>query len=472
MKLTSNYILLCLALVLATGSYAQVDRSQQPAPGPAPKIALGDYDVFTLKNGLKVIVVENNKLPRVAFRLVIDRDRLMENEKAGYVDVAGTLLRRGTTNRTKEQLDEEIDFIGARLTTNATGIQASALKRHTEKLLALMSDVLLNPSFPQAEFDKIIAQSLSGLKAAKEDPSAIVANLERTVLYGPTHPYGTVTTEATMKNITLQDCQAYYNQWFKPNIAYLVIVGDITTKEAKKLSKQYFGPWQRGEAPTFSYEQPAAPAKTQVALFDRPASVQSVVRVSYPLAIEPGHPDAIKASVTNGILGGGVFAGRRIRKLREENAWTYGANSTIRPDELVGYFRASTNTRNNVTDSAIHVILEEMERLRTEPVDDDALMVMKNFMNGLFALRLERPQTIATYALNIERYNLPKDYYATYLEKLAAVNKADVLAMARKYIKPDQAHIIVVGKSSEVADKLKRFGTVQYYDQNGKPITP
>ena len=454
-------------LVIAQG----IDRSQAPAPDPAPVIELGKTEEFTLKNGLNVILVENHRMPRVSFSLILDRPPLTEGDKVGLLEMTGQLLRRGTSNRSKEQIDEEIDFIGASLRTTSSRIAGSSLTRHKEKVLTLMQDILFNATFPADELEKIREEALSGLKASKSDPDFAMGNVRGVALYGADHPYGEVQTEEDINNITREDCKDYFDTWFKPNHSYLVIVGDITLKEAKKLTKTYFKAWEPGEVPSPTYETPQRPEETTVAFVDRPEAVQSIINVTYPVELTPGHPDFIKASVMNGILGGGVFAGRLMRQLRETHAWTYGAFSRLRSDELIGNFSASASVRNEVTDSAIAVMMEEIERLRTERVEAGDLQLMKNFMNGNFALSLEDPATVAAYALNTRRYNLPADYYASYLEKLSAVTPEDVLEMAQKYLHPDQSWIVVVGKGADVAHKMKQFGPVQYYDIFGEPTT-
>ncbi|MGI9541769.1 MAG: M16 family metallopeptidase [Cyclobacteriaceae bacterium] len=282
-----------------------LDRSKPPLPGPAPEIQLGTYESFTLENGMKVFVVENHKLPRVAFSLLLDVDPILEGDKAGYISTAGDLLSRGTTSRTKAELDEEVDFIGASLSSSAGGVFGSSLTKHQDKVLELMSDVLLNPSFPQSELDKIKKETISGLQANKEDANAIAQNVRGVLRYGKDHPYGELITEKTVANITLEDCKKYYHTYFKPNIAYMGIVGDINKAEAEVLVKKYFGEWKSGEVPKHNYLAPEAPAKTTVAMVDRPQSVQSVVNITYPIILKPGEPDVIKARVMNTILGGG-----------------------------------------------------------------------------------------------------------------------------------------------------------------------
>ena len=453
------------------GKNAELDRSKVPAPGPAPKIQIGDYQSFTLENGLKVFVVENNKLPRVSFSLIIDRDPIIEGDHAGYVSTAGQLLSRGTKSKTKEQIDEEVDFIGATLSTSSTSVFGACLSKHKEKLVSIMADVTLNPSFPQSELDKIKKQTISGLQSQKEDPNEIANNVRSVLAYGKNHPYGELTTEETVNNITLNDCKGYYNTYFKPNIAYFAIVGDITKSEAESLVTEYFGDWQKGEVPTHSYEIPAPPEKPVVALVDRPQAVQSIINITYPVDLKPGSEDVVKGSLMNNILGGG-FSGRLFANLRETHGFTYGAYSSLSSDKLVGDFNASSSVRNEVTDSSIVQFIYELKRIRDEKVTETELSRMKNYITGSFARSLESPQTVANFALNTERYNMPKDYYPNYLKKVAAVSIEDIHQMAEKYVKPDNAYILVVGKASELAEKLKQFGEVKYYDIYGNNYMP
>src|SRR5690606_27228333 len=223
-KMNKPYIILIISLLFSSAAVAQINRSQLPEPGPAPEIKLGEVEDFTLDNGLKVFVVENHKLPRVAFSLVLERDPLVEGEKAGLTGFVGEMLTAGTTSRTKEQLDEEVDCIGASLSASSTSLYGSSLKKHQNKRLEPRADVLFNPVFPQAELDKLKKQALTGLAAAKDNPDAISSHLANALVYGKEHPYGEHQTEATTENITVEDVKNYYNTYFKPNIAYLAIV--------------------------------------------------------------------------------------------------------------------------------------------------------------------------------------------------------------------------------------------------------
>jgi zinc protease len=409
----NRILILVLAFIISLPSFAQVDRSKMPAPGPAPEIHLGKYESFKLPNGLKVFVVENHKLPRISLSLLVDRDPIRENDAVGYLEASGDLLRTGTKTKTKDQLDKEIDFIGASISTSSTGAFATSLSEFTEKLMSIVSDIVLNSDFKQAELDKIIKRMKSVLAAQKDDPESIANVVENAVLFGKDHPYGEAETNETLDNITLQKCKDYYSAYLSPNISYLAVVGDITPQKAKVLVTKYFGSWKKKNVPTFTYKTPTAPKEREVALVDRENAVQSVIDVGYPIRLKLGDPDLIQATVANTILGGGVF--RLFENLREKHSYTYGAYSTLFQDRVVGNFSATTEVRNAVTDSSITQILYEMNRIRNERVPEDELQMAKNYMTGNFAINLEHPQTIATYAINIERYNLPHDYYQNYL---------------------------------------------------------
>lgn len=463
-------ILACILLAPSAISQQSEDfRKTAPPAGPPPRIELGNAVRFQLENGLTVIFVEKHKLPIVSFQIYFDVPPFQEGNQAGYADIAGQLLRGGTTSRSKAEIDEAVDFIGASLNTSANGVSGSCLSKHKDKLLELLADVLFNPTFPEDEFEKIRKQTLANLAQSKDDPNSIASNVASVLCFGKNHPYGELETEETVQNITLDKCKEYYQTYFKPNIAYLVVTGDITEEEVRKIAQKYFGDWQYGDVPKKDFHTPQPPDISQVDFVDKAGAVQSVINITHPIVLPPGHPDAIKASLTNTILGG-YFNSRLNSNLREDKGYTYGARSTINQDKYVGSFTAFASVRNEVTDSALTQILFEIDKLQREPIGEEELSMVKNVMTGSFARSLENPETIARYYLNIARYNLPSDYYATYLQRLSAITPQEVLETARKYLLPHRAHMLVVGNKDEVADKLKKFapdGKVHFYDHYG-----
>lgn len=459
------------ALSLFTAVHAQkLDRSVRPKPGPAPEIKLGDAQTFTLDNGLKVFVVENHKLPAVTYSIQLDVQPEPEGNKSGFRSMVGELITSGTKTRNKDKFDEEVDFISANIGAGSQSIYGRSLTKYQDQLLNLMSDALLNANFQQTDLDKLKKQSLAGLEASQNEPDAMMNNVASVMNYGANHPYGEVTSEATINNITLADCNAYYKKYFRPNVAYLAIVGDINLEKAKEMANKYFGKWEKGTVEKAQYPKVTGPAATEVDFVPRDGAVQSVVSITYPIDLMIGTPDVIKTRVLNQVLGGSFQ--RLDRNLRETHAWTYGSNSSISPDEIVGNVDVNVKCRNEVTDSSITEMLNEMNTLRNTPLTAEELQGAINFLSGVFALGLESPSTIAQYAINIERYNMPKDYYKNYLKTLSSVTSADVQNTAQKYLKTSNAHIVVVGNKTEV-NKLKKFsanGEIKAYDNLGNPI--
>lgn len=465
-----SYTILAGAALLLASCAPKVDRSVVPTPAPAPEIQLGSYDTFTMDNGLKVIVVQNNKLPRVSFQLFVDHGPIAEGDKAGAASMAGGLLKSGTQTRSKAEIDETVDFMGASLSTSSSGAFASGLSKHKDDVIALMADVVLRPTFPAEELAKEKRRTISGLTSSKTDPNTISSNITSVLKYGD-HPYGELVTEKTIEAIEQTDLKAFYTSYFKPNISYLTIVGDISLEEAKSMVGSHFGSWEKGEVAKPTWTTPQAPLATEVAVVPLPGAVQSVIDVTFPVELKPGDQDEIAVRVMNNILGGGTFSGRLFQNLREDKAFTYGAYSSLSSDPVIGSFSANTSVRNDVTDSAVVEIMYELRRIIKEPVPDSTLQFMKNWMTGTFALGLESPQTIARYALNIERYGLPKDYYQTYLSRLSAVTSADLQRVAKRYLKPNNAYITVVGSKEDLEGKLDSFGEVTFYDMYGGPYS-
>ena len=460
--------ILTFALALSAVANAQIDRSKAPEPGAAPKINIPEPAKFELANGLKVFVIENHKLPQVSIQLSLDIPPMLEGDKVGLSSIAGDLMGAGTTKHTKSEIDEQVDFIGADFTTTGGGVYASGLSKHTDKLLDLMSEVILYPAFPEEELEKQKKRELSGLKSLASNADAIAGRVQSSLLYGKNHPYGEVQIKEHVENIGIEDCKNYYNTYFRPNIGYLVMIGDIKVEDAKQKIEKYFGTWEKKDVPTIEMPAVKNPEGVNVVFVEKPGAVQSVVKVIYPVDLPQGSKDASANLVMNGIFGG-AFSSRLNMNLREAHGYTYGARGSVRADRYIGSFSAGASVRNEVTDSTVAEILKEMNSIIKDGVTKEELDRNKNFNNGKFALSLESSQTVARFALSIEKYGLPSDYYQNYLSRLAAVTGDDVKASAKKYIRPNNCYVLVVG-SADVVENLKQFdtdGQIDMYDKNG-----
>lgn len=328
-----------------------------------------------------------------------------------------------------------------------------------------MADAAINPLFTQEEFEKQKDQLIQGLKTQEKSVDAVAGRVGSALAYGKEHPYGEFTTEETVNNIEFSDIDAYYKKRFNPNNAYMVIVGDIDVKTAKKQMKKYFGSWEKGPEMEITVpEESANVASTQINFVDMPNAVQSNISLTNNVDLEMKDDDYHSVLIANKILGGG-FNSYLNMNLREEHGYTYGARSSIGMDEYASRFRAGAAVRNMVTDSAVVETLKEINRIKTETVEQDMLKNAKAKYVGDFVLALESPQTIARYALNIKLNDLPEDFYTTYLQKINAVTADDVKRVANKYFKTENARFVVVGKGSEVLENLVKTGIpVKYFD--------
>ena len=462
---------LLLALILTNSVFAQLDRSQRPAPAAAQKINIPASQVFTTSNGITVILSENHKIPKVSIELSLGNSPRLEGNKAGLADFTGSLLMSGTTTRTKDQLDREIDFIGADLSAGSSSMYLSCLTKHLNKGLDLMTDVLYNANFPESEVERVRKQNLSGLQSTKADAGEMATNATRAVNF-PNHPLGEIMTEATLQNISREDLLAYYKSTFTPQGSFLVVVGDITRAETEALVQTYFANWQGGPVYQAALGKGQFDKGNRVIFVKKPGAVQSVVYVTFPIDIRSGHKDQLALNVLNGILGGGGFGTRLMQNLREDKAFTYGCYSSLNITENGSWMSAGGNFKNAVTDSAITEILKEFAGIIEAQVTDEELSLTKNNMAGGFARSLERPQTVARFALNTIKLKLAPDYYQKYLQQLEAITKEDVLRVAQQYFTAKNCHIIVVG-NEEILPKLLPFdsdGKIEKLDAFGAAI--
>lgn len=467
----SAFVLLFLMSVVSVN--AQLDRSVQPKPGPEPTISLEVPSEFELKNGLKVLVVENHKLPRVSYSLRIDNKPIATGAKAGVESLIGSMLGNGTTSIPKDEFNEEIDFLGASLNIGISGGYAATLSKYSERILELMADAAINPLLTEEEFDKEKERLIEGLKADEKSIDAISSRVGNALLYGAKHPYGEFVTEETINNVTFGDAVAFYEKHFNPNNAYLVIIGDIDLSTIRKQVKKYFGVWEKSDieiATTLPAISPNA-QYTQINFVDLPNASQSSIAIRNNVDLKMNDEDYHASIIANSILGGGG-EGYLFKNLREDKGYTYGAYSSLRANRYgAGSFSATAKVRNMVTDSAVVEALKEINRIKTEMVDPQMLKDTKAKYVGNFIMGLENPQTVASYALNIKLNDLPQNFYTTYLQKINAVTADDVKRVANKYMKSENARVVIVGKGSDVIENLEKTGIpVKYYDKYANAV--
>ena len=463
-------ILSIIALItISFATTAQIDRSKMPTPGPDPVVKLGKAKKFSLKNGLTVIMVENHKLPRVSATLRIDNKPYSEGKIAGVSDIMGSLLGRGTTNITKDEFNEKVDFLGANVGFFSSGASARSLKKYFPEVLGLMADGVKNSQFTQEEFDKEIKVTLESLKTEEKNVPAIARRVERILVYGKNHPSGEHTSKETVNKTTLADVKNNFNTYYKPNNAYLIIVGDINTKQTKKLVKKLFSDWKKGEIPASNFPKPENVATTEINFVNMSNAKQSEVVVVNTTDLTLGDKDYYAALLANKILGGGGSA-RLFQNLREDKAYTYGSYSRVSQSRNTGTFRATASVRNVVTDSSVVEIQKEISKIRSQKVTEKELQDAKEEYIGSFVMDVQKPATAANYAFNIALYDLPEDFYANYIKNINSVTVDDVQNAAKKHFKGDNARIVITGKAIDVLDNLEKGDyAIKYFDKYGNP---
>lgn len=465
-----------LLLLLTFTAFAQLDRSQQPQPGPAPVIQLGEPERFTLKNGLTVLIVENNKLPRAAVSLSLDNAPIAEGELAGVSSMTAALLGKGSTTIDKDSFNEEVDFMGATINFGSQSASASSLSRYFGRVLELMADAALHPNFIQDEFDKERDIVLDGIKSSEKSVTTAARRVENLLAYGKDHPYGEFVSKESVERVSLSDVDAFYKRYFLPNNAYLVIVGDVDAGDLKKQVKKLFGKWKKGDLSIDAIPEVSNVNSTQIDFVNMPNAVQTEVSVQNTVSLRKKDADYFPLLIANGILGGGGEA-RLFLNLREDKGYTYGSYSRMGNNKYTASrFRASASVRNAVVDSAVVELLYEIDRMKKEVVSDEELNRAKAKYVGSFVRAVEQPSTVAAYALEIETEGLPDDFYTTYLESINNVTKEDIQRVAQKYFLVDQARVVVTGKASEVLDNLEKVQfngsaiPVSYYDKYSNVI--
>ena len=451
---------------------AQIDRTKAPEAGPAPVVEFGDFDKFTLDNGLCVILVEDHDRPLVSVAINFIIDPFVEGDKAGESQFFGEVWSKGTANRTAEQINNEVDFLGASFRTGSSSIGFTTLTKYTDRMMDILTDVLYHPTFPQEEMDKMRDQYLGALQLSSSQPSSIITNILAATVYPEGHPYRDIMTEATVNNITADDCREYYDKYIIPNSAIMIIVGDMKLKEAKALCSKYLASWEAGEVIAFEDPGVNRPEGIEVVFSPKDGAVQSTIRMMAPITLTRDSEDLMALQIANGIYGGGGFDAKLFKNLRETHGWTYGAYSSVRPDEVSATFYAFGDVNANATDSSFVQMRQELQNMMDGDYTEDDLKKFKTMYAGDFSRSLESSDQIASYAYNIERYGLPADYYATYLQRLDALTLDDIRAVVAKYFDPDNMYWFCVGDPS-VIPALAAYdsdGVVVELDFEGKPI--
>lgn len=463
-----------LAIVLAGTALPAAAQQTTPPPAlPARPIQFPPFTERTLPNGMRLLVVENHSLPLVNLDLYIRSGTGADPaQRLGTASIVASMLDKGTATRSATQIAEQVEGVGGVLGAGADQdnltVSASMLSDQLQMAFELLSDVALHPAFAEQELQTVRAQQLAGLRAAQGNSGYLASRTFEERLFGAQHPYGRRATPASVTAITREDLAAWHRRHFVPANAMLVVSGDVTPARAEQMARAAFGAWTGGAAPTDTFPVPPAHERAEILLVNRPGSVQSSILVGNP-GLSANSPDYYAAQVLNMILGASGES-RLERVLRGEHGWTYSSRSRYARLLGGGDYRANTEVRTAVTDSALSELVTQLRRIRDEAVPQAELDQAKSFLVSSFPNTLETSGQVAGRIAGARLLGLPASSVTEYPQRIAAVTAADVQRVARQYLNPDRATIVVVGDATQILERVRAIAPVTVLDLEGNPV--
>ena len=480
------FVAICLAALTSARAQApggdrgtaasEVQRlNRAPVNKEVLRVKLPKPRQIKLANGLTVLVLEQHKLPTVAFTLWVETGALADpKDLPGLAKATAEMLREGTAHRSSAQLASDVDGLGASLGASAdfgadtSTISASGLSESVDRLLELMSDVVLNPTFPPDEFSIYQKRQLAQVEQMRSRSAFLAQERLHQVLYGDFAAAVVTATPQSLKTMSPAQLKDFHDRYYVPNNALLGVVGDVQFDQVVSLIQKHFGAWKSHPVAPPDLGKISPPAASKVTLVDRPDSVQTNI-LAGEIALRRADPDFIPLTVMNRVVGGGASA-RLFLNLREKHGYTYGAYSSFTSDIYPGVWRANTEVRNAVTDGSLHELMEEFKRIRTEPVPETELAEARGAIVASFALSLEQPSTLLNFWMTADYYRLPQDYWDRYPEQVAKVSSEVVQRAAKKYVDLDHLQIVCVGDGKQIKEALKKYGPLEVYDADGKRL--
>jgi predicted Zn-dependent peptidase len=426
------------------------DRSRPPQLGPPAPLNLPPVQKRALSNGMAVWLIETHEVPIVQVNLVVlagsDDDPA---GKFGTASMTAAMLDEGAASRSALQLADDVEYLGADLATtgafDASAVRLNVPVARLAEALPIMADVVLRPTFPEEELNRLRQERLTALLQAKDDPQSIAAMAFSRAVFGPTHRYGTggVGTEATLEALTVADLKAFHAAYYQPANGSFVVVGDVTMDAVLPVLEKSFGSW-KGSAAVKRVAVPIAPQLTrgQIYIVDKPDAEQSQIRIGW-VGVPRNNPDFFPIQVLNTVLGG-AFSSRLNQNLREEHGYTYGASSFFDMRLSAGAFVAAAGVQTDKTSEAVREFFNELNGILT-PVPAEELARAKNYIALSFPSDFETTRDLAGNAEQLIVYKLPDDYFAKYVANIQAVTAADVQRVAAKYIQPSKFAVVIVG---------------------------
>ncbi len=473
-KMKNILIFIIIFGICPIKSFGQIDRSIEPSPGAQITMELPKIQRIELNNGLRIILAEQKELPLVQASLVIrsgaDGDAI---GKAGTASLTADMLDEGTKNRSALGIADEIDFLGSHiaLSANYDASVASLLtmKENLDKSLELLSDIVLNPTFPKEDFLRLKNELLSDLIAQKSRPDILSTNIFNNKLFGDLYPYGYPIdgTEETVSEITIEDIIKYYTNYYAPNNTSLIISGDITINEVKAVAQKYFGNWKRKEIKLPVISDTRDNPEKVIYILDRKKAPQTQVRLGN-IGIKRNSPDFYAVNILNQILGSSN--GRLFLNLREAKGYTYGAYSNFSMRKYPGPFLAYAGVQTEVTDSALIEFISEFEKIKNELVNNEEFNMYKTAVIQRLPRIFETPSQIASQLIALELFELPDDFFSKLIEHYNHVTPGDIQRVANKYLMTDKLTIVLAGDAEIIKSKIENLniGFIIVVDEGGK----
>lgn len=453
-------------------SQTEIFRSQAPAPLPPRPISIPTARETTLRNGLSLVVVEDNRLPLVSYRLAFPVGGAFDPPGLpGLTDLLAGLLPEGTQSRTSKEIAEEVARMGASLSAGATSdytlVGASALANFNDLILDLMAEVILEPSFPENEVELAKQNTKESLRQQRAQPSFLASEMVSRVMFGD-HPYSIVApTPESIDRCSRDDFVKFHRSKLVPNNAFFIVVGDVRYEDIVSRVESLFSTWESGEKLVADFPAPPVRTKRTAYLVDRPGSAQSNIVIANSGIIRTS-PDYFPLMLMHTVLGA-TASSRLFMNLREDKGYTYGAYTNLDARRTAGTFRATAEVRTPVTGDSLKEFFYELERIGNEPVSDKEIADAKSYLTGVFPIRLETQEGLTDQLVQIKMLNLPNDYLQTYRDRIQAVTVSEIQRVAQKYVKPDEAALIVVGDGASVMEQIKPYSEdIEVYNTAGK----
>lgn len=450
---------------------AVLDRSRPPAPGPLRPFHFPDIRRRTLDNGLQVIVAENHAFPVATLDLVLPSGGLSEpEERGGVASLTAGLLESGAGGRDATQIAEAVDELGLALETgiswDTTLVGFTGLTSRLEAGMDVLADLVMRPTFPEHEVERIRDERLATIAQRRADPSSLADELNTYYSFPAGHPFGRRLggLPATLATLTRADVAGLHATRYLPQGAWLCAAGDVTLDGVSAMAERCFAGWTGAPPPSRVPETPTRFGETTIILADRPGSVQSEVRVGH-VGIPRNAEDYFAVTVMNSILGV-LFASRLNMNLRERLGYTYGVSSSFGMRKLPGTFTISSAIQSEGTAHSVSEMLRDMRQMQEELVTDAELSDARSYLAGTFPLALQTTDALSGKLSSLAVYGLPDDYYDHYRDRLMAVTAQEVREAARRRLMPDRAAVVVVGDAAELRGGLEALdiGPVEVVD--------